>query len=153
MSTSAVNNSDYWLPPSSDSSANTTTTKGSSNISDFNSFMKILAIELQNQDPTDPVSNTEYVSQLAQVQSLSQLQNISNTVTAAGAYEMIGKTVTYQTTDSATGAATADSGTVQAVITKDNTTYLLVNGQMVEASSVIMVSPAPTSDDSSSESK
>lgn len=142
MSTSAVSSSNYWKAPSSASSSSTTSTKGSSNISDFNSFMKILSAELKSQDPTNPVSNTEFVSQLAQVQSLSQLQSISNTVAANSAYSMIGKSVTYQTTDSATGATKTATGTVTSVITKDNITYIKVNNETVKLSAVQEVTAA-----------
>lgn len=142
MPTSAVDNSNYWKTPSGDSSSGTTSKKGSSNISDFNSFMKILASQLKNQDPTNPVSNTEFVSQLAQVQSLSQLNNISNTITATSAYNLIGKLITYRTTNSATGAVKTSTGTVQAVVTKDNTAYIAVNGEIVKVSAVQKVTLA-----------
>ena len=142
MSTSAVsNNSDWWKAPTNNDT--NTNTKGTNNLGDFNSFMKILAAELQNQDPTDPVSNTEYVAQLAQVETLSQLQSMSNTITNASAYDLIGKSVTYQTTDDS-GAIGADTGTVQAVVKKDNETYIMVNGGIVKVSAVLIVAPAPT---------
>lgn len=115
-------------------------------LSDFDTFMKIMAAQLQNQDPTNPVKNTEYVSQMAQIKSLSQLQGLSNMVMTNSAYNLIGKSVTYQTTDAA-GKSISATGTAQAVINKGNVPYLLVNGGLVKVSDVIMVAPAENQND------
>lgn len=144
MSTSAVNNDSQWWISPTNTDSNNTDTKGKNTLSDFNTFMKLLATELQNQDPSNPVSNTEYVAQLAQMESLSQLQNMSNVLTNNSAYDLIGASVTYQLTDSATGVTSVDTGIVKAAVIKDGTTYLMVNGQMVKPSAVIMVAPAAT---------
>jgi len=140
----------YTNPVSSYGAANSTAvsgakTKGSNSLGDFNNFMKILASELQNQDPTDPVKNTEYVAQLAQMESLSQLQNMNNVITTNSSYNLIGKSVTYQTQDD-TGATTTATGTAKAVVVKNNEPYLVVNGGLVKVSDVIMVAPVATTD-------
>jgi len=140
----------YTTPVSSYGAANSPAvsgakTKGSNSLGDFNNFMKILASELQNQDPTDPVKNTEYVAQLAQMESLSQLQNMNNVITTNSSYNLIGKSVTYQTQDD-TGATTTATGTAKAVVVKNNEPYLVVNGGLVKVSDVIMVAPVATTD-------
>lgn len=140
----------YTTPVSSYGAANSTAgsgakTKGSNSLGDFNNFMKILASELQNQDPTDPVKNTEYVAQLAQMESLSQLQNMNNVITTNSSYNLIGKSVTYQMQDD-TGATTTATGTAKAVVVKNNEPYLVVNGGLVKVSDVIMVAPVATTD-------
>jgi flagellar basal-body rod modification protein FlgD len=40
-------------------------------------FLKLLTVQLQNQDPMSPMENTELVAQLAQFSSLEQLENIA----------------------------------------------------------------------------
>jgi flagellar basal-body rod modification protein FlgD len=40
-------------------------------------FMKILAAQLQHQDPMNAGSNTEYIAQMAQFSALEQMQNLN----------------------------------------------------------------------------
>lgn len=54
----------------------TATTTGSTALGK-DSFLLLLTTQLQNQDPTAPVSNTEFVAQLAQFSSLEEMQTIS----------------------------------------------------------------------------
>lgn len=143
MHTNSINNQ---KPASNTNAVNGANGKGAKGLGDFDTFMKILASELQNQDPTDPVKNTEYVAQLAQVESLSQLQNLNNMIMTNSAYDLIGKSVTYQTTDAA-GNPISATGTAQAVIMKGNEPYLLVNGGLVKVSDVVMVAPVANKDD------
>lgn len=44
-------------------------------------FLQLLVTQLQNQDPTQPMQNTEFVAQLAQFSSLEQLQNVNSNLT------------------------------------------------------------------------
>jgi flagellar basal-body rod modification protein FlgD len=58
---------------------------------DFETFLKLLTAQMQNQDPLQPTDNTEFVSQLAsfsaveqQVQSNRTLEAINNALAASG---------------------------------------------------------------------
>ena len=41
-------------------------------------FLKILMTQLQNQDPTNPMEDTEFIAQMAQFSSLEQMTNMTN---------------------------------------------------------------------------
>ncbi|CUH95353.1 hypothetical protein P22_1423 [Propionispora sp. 2/2-37] len=116
-------------------SGSSSTNKSNSDLQ-FEDFINLLASELKYQDPTDPVSSTEYVAQMAQFSSLSEMENIHSAMDSVQAYDMIGKSVIYQATDS-TGETVLKGGTVDSVITSNGTTYLSVGGELVELSSVL----------------
>ena len=52
-----------------------------SNIMGKDDFMKLLITQLQNQDPTAPVDDKEFIAQLAQFSSLEQMQEMNGTIT------------------------------------------------------------------------
>lgn len=55
----------------------TSTTTGTTAL-DKDSFLLLLTTQLQNQDPTEPMSNQEFVAQLAQFSQLEELQTVSS---------------------------------------------------------------------------
>lgn len=66
---------------------------------DKNAFLRILAAQLSNQDPTNAQDSTEFVSQMAQFASLEQMSNLNTTMTMNAANSLIGKGVTVSKTD------------------------------------------------------
>lgn len=57
----------------STSSGSSSSTDSSNNVLDASSFMTLLTTELQSQDPTDPISPTDMINQLAELDSLTEL--------------------------------------------------------------------------------
>ena len=64
----------------------------------------MLVTELQNQDPTQPMSNTDLMNQVSQIQSIESNQQLTSTLQSvalgqsiASAGNLIGRTVTGTT--------------------------------------------------------
>lgn len=63
-------------------------------------FLQLLVCQMQNQDPMNPNSDTEYVAQLAQFSQLEQLQNLSSESEKSQAFSLVGKYCVFQVKDS-----------------------------------------------------
>lgn len=48
--------------------------------SDKDMFLSLMLQQMQNQDPTEPMDNQQWLSQLAQYSSLEQMQNMNDTL-------------------------------------------------------------------------
>ena len=65
-------------------------------------FLKLLAAQLQNQDPLNPVSDTDFIAQMAQFSVLEQMNNLYESFNEAlmlQAVGLIGKEVTARIND------------------------------------------------------
>ena len=92
-------------------------------------FLKLLVAEVQNQDPLEPTSNTEWISQYATFSELEAMQNMSASFDLSRASTLVGKTVVLQTT-SETGKVTTIQGKVDYVTYEGSKAYLSVNGSL-----------------------
>lgn len=55
-------------------------TKKNGSTMDKEAFLNLLVAQMKYQDPLEPTSNTEFVSQYAQFSALEQMQNMSATL-------------------------------------------------------------------------
>ena len=142
MSTSVTGTtSNYWKNPTTVDSGSTA--GGTDSLSTVDSFLKILASELQNQDPTEPVSNTEYVAQLAQFNSLQQMSSLNGSMSKSQAYSLIGMQVSYSATDS-TGKSISGTGIAKSVVSSGNDVYVMVDGNKIKLASITKVETPTT---------
>ncbi|WP_406678109.1 flagellar hook capping FlgD N-terminal domain-containing protein [Neomoorella carbonis] len=106
-------------------------------------FLKLLAAQLRNQDPLNPMSNTEFIAQMAQFSALEQMYNLNESFNQARqelqesmmlqAVSLIGKEV----------AAVVDDQTLRGTVSKVSWTtegvMLLIGGQQVPLQAVTEV--------------
>lgn len=110
---------------------------GTSNL-DKDAFLQLLVCQMQNQDPLNPSTDTEFVSQLATFSQLEQLQNLSSTSEKSQAFSLVGKDVVLKTTDS-NGKETYVTGTVDFLNINAKGVKLSVDGKFYDYDSVYSV--------------
>lgn len=122
--------------------ANTIPTSSGTNSSAVSQtqFLQLLTAQLQNQDPTKPMDDTQSVAELAQFSSLqsqtaltSAFQSFQTNFAVTQAAGLIGKTVQVVSTD-ASGNSSTVSGAVQAVQVTNGTpsvTLTDANGNVI----------------------
>ena len=113
------------LPPAADRRTN--------NIQDLdmNQFLKLMISELTNQDPLNPMDNTQLVQQLGSIREIAANDKLSSTLTAlqieqslTTASSLIGKRVAALTTDGDNITGVVDKVTVEVdEDDKDKRTY------------------------------
>ena len=120
--------------PAAKSNATGSTTTTSSNSVDYNTFLQLLVAEMKNQDPTNPMDTSQYMSQFAQLSTVEQAMQTNSKLDAllssqslSQANGLIGKTVSF--TDS-TGASFSGK-VVSVAINSDGSIATLEDGTKV----------------------
>ncbi len=109
--------------------------KSSSSNVDKDQFMTLLVAQMKYQDPLEPTSNTEYISQYATFSELEQMQNMAKSLELTRASELVGKLVTVNPTED-NGLKEPLQGQVDSVTYSANKAYISVNGRIFSASDV-----------------
>ena len=102
-------------------------------------FLNLVTSQMANQDPLNPQSNTEFISQMAQFSALEQSKSMQQEMQMVQANGLLGRMVALQ---DAQGNAVA--GTVSAIQMQAGTPQIVVNGQVYDMSTVLSIGPATT---------
>ena len=100
--------------------------KTSNSSLDKDAFLQLLVAQMKYQDPLEPTSNTEYISQLATFSELEEMQNLTSGMTLQRASGLVGQYVFMKVTDSS-GNTTYPEGNVDYVVYENNKAYLSIN--------------------------
>lgn len=103
--------------------------KGINSSLDKDAFLQLLVAQMKYQDPLQPTSNTEYISQLATFSELEEMQNLNSGMTLQRASALVGQYVYMSVTDS-TGNTTYPEGKVEFVQYENNKAYLSIDGTL-----------------------
>lgn len=109
---------------SQNSLKNTSKTNGSN--MDKDAFLQLLVAQMKYQDPLEPTSNTEFISQYAQFSQVEQMQNMAGSMDLSRASALVGQEVYIKTTTSA-GETKYVQGKVDYVVYENGKAYLSID--------------------------
>jgi flagellar basal-body rod modification protein FlgD len=111
MSTSSINSTS-----STSGASSATKTSDAFEKVDLNDFLKLMVTELQNQDPLNPMDNSQILQQISQIKAIESNQRLSDTLVSlqlqqglATGGSLLQKTVTGLTDDGKTITGLVDS--------------------------------------------
>ena len=135
MAVDAIIQDGKILETASESSVKKTTTSSGM---DKDAFLQLLVAQMKYQDPLQPTSNTEYISQYATFSQVEQIQNMAATMELSRASSMVGKLVEVQSID-ANGEAKSVQGKVEYVSYENNKAFVSIDGSLYSADDVVAV--------------
>jgi flagellar basal-body rod modification protein FlgD len=123
-------------------------------------FLKILLVQLQNQDPLNPLEDKEFIAQMANFSTLEQMVNMTtmlekfiqsqNRNLVLQYSELIGKEVQWEKTEvdeSGQEVTTTMSGIVKSVLQKNNEIVLELGDGTTVSSNLITKVSVPTAEE------
>lgn len=111
---------------------------------DLDDFIQLMITELQNQDPLNPMDNSQILEQLSQIQSIESTKKLTTTLDAvlvgqslSNASSLIGKQI-----KGLSDGGQEVAGKVDRVTVEKGTTKLFVGSQSVSLSNIREVLPS-----------
>ena len=135
-SSATVKNGEIVTSASQDSLSKANEKAGSG--MDKDAFLQLLVAQMKYQDPLEPTSNTEYISQYAQFSQVEALNNMSTTMELSRYSTYLGKEVILESTDGS-GKSTQTRGFVDYVTFEEGKAYLSIEGNLYKASDIVSV--------------
>ena len=112
-------------------------TKGTTNLGQ-DAFLQLLIAEMQHQDPLEPTTNTEWISQMATFSQLEELQSLSKTTENTQIFSLVGKNVIVSTED-AMGNKQLKEGIVDFISVSGGTAKFSIDGALYSMSELYSV--------------
>jgi flagellar basal-body rod modification protein FlgD len=98
-------------------------------------FLQLLVTQLSSQDPMNPVSDAEFIGQMAQFSTLEATQTMQATVAGLQASSLLGQTIQVQNAQGQT-----DTGAVSSVLFQSGSPEVIVNGQPYNLDQILSIS-------------
>lgn len=114
------------------------------NMVNSDTFLSLLVAEMTNQDPMEPTSNTEFVTQMAQFTSLQYSKDSAIYSQSNYASSLVGKTVTASKMDGS--KQITKTGVVQSVMKNGDSYTLKIDGVSFELKNITSISETTSAD-------
>ena len=101
-----------------------------------NDFLNLLAAQMQYQNPLEPMSDTDFIAQLAQFSALEQMEAMSTAMIAMQAYNMVGKLVSANNVLCDDGLTRNIDGYVQFVVQREGAYFAKVGDYFIPVSRI-----------------
>ena len=115
-------------------------TRGTTDLG-YDAFLQLLIAEMQHQDPLEPTTNTEWISQMATFSQLEELQSLSSTTENSQIFSLVGKNVTVSSEDDA-GNVSFKSGVVDFISMSGGKAKFSINGALYSLDQLYSVEDA-----------
>ncbi|MCW5937958.1 MAG: hypothetical protein KIT11_11705 [Fimbriimonadaceae bacterium] len=111
--------------------------KAKKNELDMSAFMRLLTVQLANQNPLEPMNDRDFFAQMAQLGQVQGMGSLQSSLEMSQAAALIGKTVTAvrPMTDGSTGKSSVVTGKVETVSIRDGERIITLreeNGGLVD---------------------
>jgi flagellar basal-body rod modification protein FlgD len=132
---------------SSLSSASTSTSSNTS--SDYlnltnTDFLKLLLTELQNQDPLDPTSTSDILTQISEIKAIASNEDLSGTLSGLSLQQQLytGSSLLKSTITGTNDSGTTVTGAVDSIKVSDSTVYACVGSESVSLANITNIQAA-----------
>ena len=112
------------------------------NMVNSDTFLSLLVAEMTNQDPMEPTSNTEFVTQMAQFTSLQYSKDAATYSQSNYASSLVGKTVTASKMDGS--KQVTKTGVVESVMKSGDSYTIKIDGVSFDISKVTAIADTKT---------
>jgi flagellar hook assembly protein FlgD len=111
----------------------------------FEDFLTLMITQLTNQDFTNPVDDTQFMTQMTQYSTLQAMQEMASYSQSNYAMSMIGKTVTASKYSN--GNMVKETGTVSEIHKNDDGYEIMINGKSFSMKQIMSIGNGETEDD------
>ena len=104
--------------------ASTVATKKNDSQLNYEQFMKLLVVQLQNQNPLEPMNDRDFYAQMAQLGQVQGMEKLQQSMDVTKAQTLMGKTVTATLSTNPDGTQQSVTGTVTRLTSKSDGYYV-----------------------------
>ncbi|MCL2082092.1 MAG: hypothetical protein FWH04_02495 [Oscillospiraceae bacterium] len=102
-------------------------------------FLQLLIVQLQNQDPSSPMENSDMMQQMAVMAQMDSIATMSSSALQSQTYSMIGKGVMGYIYNEETGTRTSVIGVVDSAGTESGKPYVKIDGKVIYVENITQV--------------